>query len=87
MFRLLLLIGAIYWFFQALPYIAGAGVAIWWCWSLLGVWVDKPIPTAPKEPEIRFLPRYPDMPQEWNWSVHLYLLDEINSFELVHRAA
>jgi len=87
MIQLILLLGLLYWLVQALPYIAGAGVVIYFFWCALGAWVDKPIPTAPKEPEIRFVPRYPDMPQQWNWSVHLYLLDEINSFELVERAA
>lgn len=43
-------------------------------------------PMLPIEPEIRFEPRYPDMPQQWNWTVHLYLLDEIDVYDFVDRA-
>jgi len=95
--QLILLLGLLYWVVQALPYIAGAIMVIYFAWCALGSWVDKPIDiapgnefplieAAPKAPDsIRFVPRYPDMPQGWNWAVHMYLIDEITVYELVTR--
>jgi len=94
--RLLLLFGALYWAWgwgsAILMTIFLVMQGIVWCGEH-PLPVEEPyyiapgneFPMLPIAPEIRFEPRYPDMPQAWNWAVHLYLLDEISLYELVER--